>query len=181
VGAAAATTSQQRPISSFRPQLPPPLTASAANRFEQQSAGRGETAGTEHGARSRTLSEYSLPVPVPATNGGRARGGGHGPIPIQHSARGGAYLRLEGLLSMHRGARGFRNVRKTKPGPRPADPPPPPGGPPVLGSLVLSAERGRARCLLPSTRNWPCLRWPHTATHQPAPGDTQCKGNTSRQ
>jgi hypothetical protein len=45
---------------------------------------------------------------------------------------------------------------------------PPPGVPPVLGSLVRSAE-GQ-----PSTHNWPL-----SATHQPAPGDTQ--GNVGRQ
>jgi hypothetical protein len=51
--------------------------------------------------------------------------------------------------------------------------PAPPGAPPVLGSVVWSAEG------LPSTRNWP-FRWPLSATHaQPAPGDTQ--GNVSRQ
>jgi hypothetical protein len=56
----------------------------------------------------------------------------------------------------------------------PADSPPPPvaGAPPVLGSLVRSAEG------LPSTRNWP-FRWPLPPTSRPAPGDTQ--GNVSRQ
>jgi hypothetical protein len=38
--------------------------------------------------------------------------------------------------------------------------PAPPGGPPVLGSLVRSAEG------LPSTRNWP-FRWPLSPTSPP--------------
>ena len=50
-----------------------------------------------------------------------------------------------------------RDFRKKKSGPRT---PRPPGGPPVLGSLVRSAEG------LPSTRNWP-FRWPLSPTSPP--------------
>jgi hypothetical protein len=63
-----------------------------------------------------------------------------------------------------------RDFRKKKSGPRT---PRPPGSPPVLGSLVWSAEG------LPSTRNWPFRLPVAPVTHQSAPGDTQ--GNVSRQ
>jgi hypothetical protein len=61
-----------------------------------------------------------------------------------------------------------RDFRKKKAGPRT---PRPPGAPPVLGSLVCSAEG------LPSTRNWP-FRWPLSPTSPPQVTDTQ--GNVSR-
>jgi hypothetical protein len=50
--------------------------------------------------------------------------------------------------------------------------PRPPGGPPVLGSLVRSAEGLPSTCAI-GPSGGPCH------THQPAPGDTQ--GNVSRQ
>jgi hypothetical protein len=62
-----------------------------------------------------------------------------------------------------------RGFRKNKTGS--ADPPPPPGGPPVLGSLVWSAEG------LPSTRNLP-FRWPLPPTSPPQVIPKQ--GNVSR-